>query len=183
MGKSISKAIGGLFSSKQEEARIVMIGLDSAGKTTVLYRLKLGEVVMTTPTIGFNVESVQYKNVNLAVWDLGGQEMVRPLWKHYYKHCKGIILVIDASDKNEQRLKEIRDELFRLAGEKDVKNAPVLILNNKKDVKGSMSTSEVTEALDLYELQNEYYIQNTCATMGTGLFDGMEWLVDSMNLK
>lgn len=66
-----------------------MLGLDAAGKTTILYKLKLGESTITIPTIGFNVETVQYKNINFTVWDVGGQHLVRPLWKHYYPGTNG----------------------------------------------------------------------------------------------
>ena len=66
------------------EVRIIMLGLDAAGKTTILYKLKLGEVVSSVPTIGFNVETVEYKNINFTVWDIGGQNKLRLLWRHYY---------------------------------------------------------------------------------------------------
>merc|ERR1719361_2692355 len=80
--------------------RILMVGLDAAGKTTVLYKLKLGEVVTTIPTIGFNVETVEYKNVSFTVWDVGGQSKIRPLWKHYYNNTQGIIYVVDSNDRD-----------------------------------------------------------------------------------
>ena len=66
----------------KEERRILMVGLDAAGKTTILYKLKLGEVVTTIPTIGFNVETVEYKNISFTVWDVGGQDKIRTLWRH-----------------------------------------------------------------------------------------------------
>ena len=69
----------------KKDMRILMVGLDAAGKTTILYKLKLGEVVATIPTIGFNVESVDYKNISFNVWDVGGQYKIRMLWKHYYQ--------------------------------------------------------------------------------------------------
>ena len=75
-----------------------MVGLDNAGKTTILYKLKIGEVVTTIPTIGFNVENVEYKNLKFTVWDVGGQQSIRQLWKHYYSNTDGIIFVIDAND-------------------------------------------------------------------------------------
>jgi len=65
--------------------RLLMVGLDAAGKTTILYKLKLGEVVITIPTIGFNVETVECKNISLTVWDVGGKDKIRPLWRHYYQ--------------------------------------------------------------------------------------------------
>jgi len=78
MGKIVSKVFG------NKEMRILMLGLDAAGKTTILYKLKLGQSVNTIPTVGFNVETVTYKNVKFNVWDVGGQDKIRPLWRHYY---------------------------------------------------------------------------------------------------
>lgn len=66
-----------------------MLGLDSAGKTTILYRLQIGDVVSTIPTIGFNVETLDYKNIKFQVWDLGGQTSIRPYWRCYYGGTKG----------------------------------------------------------------------------------------------
>src|SRR6185436_9240917 len=80
----------GLFGKK--ESRILMVGLDAAGKTTILYKLKLGEVVTTIPTLGFNVETVQYKKINFTVWDVGGQDKIRPLWRHYFQNTQGFRL-------------------------------------------------------------------------------------------
>ena len=68
------------------------VGLDAAGKTTILYKLKLGEVVTTIPTIGFNVETVEYKNISFTVWDVGGQDKIRPLWRHYFQNTQVSIL-------------------------------------------------------------------------------------------
>merc|ERR1711963_1141161 len=77
-----------------------MLGLDNAGKTTTLYKIKLGEVVQTTPTIGFNVESVQRKNLKLSVWDVGGQDQIRGLWRHYFLNTRAVIFVVDSNDTN-----------------------------------------------------------------------------------
>jgi len=82
MGKAISKLFEGLFAKK--EMRVLMLGLDAAGKTTILYKLKLGEVVSSVPTIGFNVETLEYKKTKFTVWDVGGQDKIRLLWRHYY---------------------------------------------------------------------------------------------------
>ncbi|XP_038992135.1 ADP-ribosylation factor 1-like [Hibiscus syriacus] len=85
-----------LFGNK--EARILVLGLDNAGKTTILYRLQMGEVVSTIPTIGFNVETVQYNNIKFQVWDLGGQTSIRPYWRCYFPNTQAIIYVVDSSD-------------------------------------------------------------------------------------
>ncbi|XP_031699393.1 ADP-ribosylation factor 1-like 2 [Anarrhichthys ocellatus] len=87
MGNIFTSLFKGLFGKK--EMRILMVGLDAAGKTTILYKLKLGEIVTTIPTIGFNVETVEYKNISFTVWDVGGQDKIRPLWRHYFQNTQG----------------------------------------------------------------------------------------------
>ena len=84
--------------TRLHQARIVMLGLDAAGKTTLLYKLKLGEVVTTIPTIGFNVERVKYKNIDFTVWDVGGQDKIRPLWRYYYENIQAVVFLIDSND-------------------------------------------------------------------------------------
>ncbi|KAA8529590.1 hypothetical protein F0562_034310 [Nyssa sinensis] len=94
MGLTFTKLFSRLFAKK--EMRILMVGLDAAGKTTILYKLKLGEIVTTIPTIGFNVETVEYKNISFTVWDVGGQDKIRPLWRHYFQNTQGLIFVVDS---------------------------------------------------------------------------------------
>ena len=93
------------------ELRIMMLGLDGAGKTTILYKLAIGEVVTTAPTIGFNVETVQYENIQFNVWDVGGQEKLRRLWKKGFHNTDGVIWVIDSTDS--ERIETSREELHR----------------------------------------------------------------------
>eukprot|EP00662_Eupelagonemidae_sp_cell21_P001877 gene1877-19270_t len=96
MGGSISKLFASMFGKK--EVRMLMVGLDAAGKTTILYKMKLGEIVTTIPTIGFNVETVEYKNIKFTMWDVGGQDKLRPLWRHYFQNTNGVIFVVDSND-------------------------------------------------------------------------------------
>jgi len=86
--------------------------LDAAGKTTILYKLKLGEIVTTIPTIGFNVETVEYKNICFTVWDVGGQDKIRPLWRHYFQNTQGLIFVVDSNDR--ERIQEGAEELQKM---------------------------------------------------------------------
>ncbi|CAK7340109.1 unnamed protein product [Dovyalis caffra] len=97
MGQAFRKLFETFFGNT--EMRVVMLGLDAAGKTTILYKLHIGEVLSTVPTIGFNVEKVQYKNVVFTVWDVGGQEKLRPLWRHYFNNTDGLIYVVDSLDR------------------------------------------------------------------------------------
>ncbi|CAB3983332.1 ADP-ribosylation factor 1, partial [Paramuricea clavata] len=98
MGGFFSNLFSSLFGSK--EMRILILGLDGAGKTTILYRLQVGEVVTTIPTIGFNVETVTYKNLKFQVWDLGGQTSIRPYWRCYYANTDAVIYVVDSVDRD-----------------------------------------------------------------------------------
>merc|ERR1711995_76193 len=127
----------------KKEMRILMVGLDAAGKTTILYKLKLGEIVTTIPTIGFNVETVEYKNISFTVWDVGGQDKIRPLWRHYYQNTQGVIFVVDSNDRD--RVGEARDELHRMLNEDELTRAPVLVLANKQDMPNAMNEYEVSE--------------------------------------
>merc|ERR1712078_474775 len=123
MGLSFSNFWKRMFGNK--EMRILMVGLDAAGKTTVLYKLKLGEVVTTIPTIGFNVETVEYKNIKFTVWDIGGQEKIRKLWRYYYQGTQGLIFVIDSSDRD--RIEDARDELQKMLLEDEMRDAVLLV--------------------------------------------------------
>ena len=118
------------FYSSTKDIRILMVGLDAAGKTTILYKLKLGENVTTIPTIGFNVETVEYKNINFTVWDVGGQDKIRPLWRHYYNNTQAVIFVVDCNDRD--RIAEARDELSRMLGEDELQDAVLLVFANKQ---------------------------------------------------
>ena len=115
MGLTISSLFTRLFGKQQ--MRILMVGLDAAGKTTILYKLKLGEIVTTIPTIGFNVETVEYKNISFTVWDVGGQDKIRPLWRHYFQNTQGLIFVVDSNDR--ERVQEAKDELNKMLGVSD----------------------------------------------------------------
>jgi len=124
MGNIFANLFKGLFGKK--EMRILMVGLDAAGKTTILYKLKLGEIVTTIPTIGFNVETVEYKNISFTVWDVGGQDKIRPLWRHYFQNTQGLIFVVDSNDR--ERIGEAREELMRMLAEDELRDAVLLIL-------------------------------------------------------
>mmetsp|Transcript_18234 Transcript_18234/g.44509 ORF Transcript_18234/g.44509 Transcript_18234/m.44509 type:complete len:180 (-) Transcript_18234:74-613(-) len=173
MGLAFSRLFARLFS--KQEMRILMVGLDAAGKTTILYKLKLGEVVTTIPTIGFNVETVEYKNISFTVWDVGGQDKIRALWRHYYQNTQGLIFVVDSNDR--ERVDDAREELHKILSEEEMKDAVLLVFANKQDLPQAMPAAEVTEKLKLTSMSNrQWYIQSTCATTGDGLYEGLDWL-------
>ncbi|TVU36571.1 hypothetical protein EJB05_18509, partial [Eragrostis curvula] len=180
MGLSFGKLFSRLFAKK--EMRILMVGLDAAGKTTILYKLKLGEIVTTIPTIGFNVETVEYKNISFTVWDVGGQDKIRPLWRHYFQNTQGLIFVVDSNDR--ERVVEARDELHRMLNEDELRDAVLLVFANKQDLPNAMNAAEITDKLGLHSLrQRHWYIQSTCATSGEGLYEGLDWLSNNIANK
>ncbi|ETS64753.1 hypothetical protein PaG_00711 [Moesziomyces aphidis] len=174
MGVTFSSMFSKLaFWNKNEDVRILMLGLDSAGKTTILYRLQIGEVVSTIPTIGFNVETVTYKNIKFQVWDLGGQTSIRPYWRCYYANTAAIIYVIDASDT--QRLGTAKAELLAMLSEEELRDSKLLLFANKQDLPGALDEGQVSEKLGLSELKDrQWSIHKCCATKGEGLEEGLD---------
>merc|ERR1712045_869893 len=122
-----------------------MGGLDNAGKTTILYRLQneSDEAIQTIPTIGFNVETLQYKNIKFQVWDLGGQTSIRPYWRCYYPNTDAIIFVVDCNDH--KRLKIARKEFLKLLEEEELQNVTILVFANKQDLKDALTADQVSE--------------------------------------
>jgi len=156
-----------------------MVGLDAAGKTTILYKLKLGESVTTIPTIGFNVETVEYKNLKFTMWDVGGQDKLRPLWRHYFQNTNGVIFVVDSNDS--ARIGKARDELQKMLAEDELRNAVLLVFANKQDLPQAMSATDVTEKLGLHSLrQRTWFLQGCCATTAQGLHEGLDWLASNI---
>ena len=148
MGILFSRVFQSLFGSK--EVRILILGLDNAGKTTILYKLQNeaeDEEVMTIPTIGFNVETLQYKNIKFQVWDLGGQTSIRPYWRCYYPNTDAIIFVVDSADR--ERLAVARQELQAMLDEEELKDAMLIVFANKQDLPNAMNAAEnATNAAD-----------------------------------
>ncbi|KAH0453898.1 hypothetical protein IEQ34_018222 [Dendrobium chrysotoxum] len=172
MGILFTRMLSSIFGNR--EARILVLGLDNAGKTTILYRLQMGEVVSTIPTIGFNVETVQYNNIKLQVWDLGGQTSIRPYWRCYFPNTQAIIYVVDSSDTD--RLVIAKEEFHAILEEDELKGSVVLVYANKQDLPGALDDAAITEALELHKIKNrQWAIFKTSAIKGEGLFEGLDW--------
>ena len=141
----------------------------------------------TIPTIGFNVETIEYKNFSLTVWDVGSKDKIRPLWRHYYPGSDAVIFVVDSNDR--ERIDDstgmdnsAMEELHRMLAEDELRDAILLVFANKQDLPSAMSVETVTERLRLNEIRNrQWYIQGCCATTGDGLYEGLEWLVTTLS--
>ncbi|KAJ9450335.1 ADP-ribosylation factor-like protein 1 [Diplonema papillatum] len=165
-----------------EETRVLILGLDFAGKTTFLNRLKHGKVVESSPTVGFNLETLQYKSVTFQVWDMGGQTHLRPMWRCYYDDTQAVIWVLDAVDTT--RLGVSRQELYMLLAEEELKDAVLLILANKSDLACSMSVADVVGQWDLSSIRDRTWTVRPCSALtGEGINEAMDWLVSAVEQK
>ncbi|XP_071089777.1 uncharacterized protein [Haliotis cracherodii] len=174
MGQHLSSSTQRWF--KKIEVKLIMHGLDAAGKSTILYRLKLGEVVETNPTIGLVQETVSYRNIHIIAWDVGGRSAIRPLYHYYYTGTGAVLFVVDSNDR--ERVEHARDELERLLEEKEFKNAVFLVLANKQDLPGAMTVPEVAKAMKFKQILKTHRatIMGSCAVTGEGLNEAMNWL-------
>ena len=169
----------GFFFSKlwnnKKAVRILLVGLDAAGKTSILYQLGKGEKVKTLPTIGIHVESLDYKDWNFITFDLGGADKMRLLFRHFYQNTEGLIFVVDSNDRD--RIEDAADELKKILAEEELKDCCVLVMANKQDLNGALSPDEVTKALGMESLTGRtWFVQGTSATTGQGLEEGLNWM-------
>ena len=179
MGNFMSWMSVSIFDFFKIKCNILMVGLDSGGKTTILYKLKLNERVNTVPTIGFNVESVKYKNLDLTVWDVGGQEKIRKLWRHYYNNVDVVIFVIDSNDSG--RFPEVKEELHYLLNEDQLRDSIVLIYSNKTDLPNSVDSSQIAIEIDTNSIKQKWFMQPISALYEeSGIYNGLEWIQNNL---
>jgi small GTP-binding protein len=177
MPSQIRTMLTKLFGSPQY--RVLILGLDASGKTTILYRLKLNEIVQTIATIGFNVETVVYNKTSLTIWDVGGCDKIRPLIRHYFQNTQAFIFVVDSNDR--ERLAEATDELWRALNAEELINAPVLIFLNKMDIHGGLKQNDIIQQMRLNDIRNrQWFLQPCTAPTGDGLYEGLDWLTSAL---
>ncbi|XP_051992746.1 ADP-ribosylation factor-like protein 4A [Xyrauchen texanus] len=161
---------------------IVILGLDCAGKTTVLYRLRFNEFVNTVPTKGFNTEKIKVtlggkgRTATFHFWDVGGQEKLRPLWRSYTRCADGLVFVVDSVDT--ERIEEAKTELHKITRLQENQGVPMLVVANKQDLRNALPLCEVEQMLALNELGSHtpWHLQPACAIIGEGLQEGLERL-------
>ena len=174
-----------LFKPKKH-SRILMLGLDDSGKTSILYQLKLSDLIKTTHTIGFNLETIKYKDIYLDIWDIGGCRFYKDeqliLFKHYLPNTDGIIYVIDCNRK--EMLEKANKALLELMNKEELKNLPLLIFGNKQDLEGATCPNELTKFLEMEKIKNnKWLIQGSSALSGKGIKEGFDWLTDILLKK
>ena len=180
MGFIFSKILD-FFSRSRNNFKIIILGVQNAGKTTILYRLSIGQLVKTTPTIGSNVEEISYNNVKLQAWDLGGQESTRSVWNVYFVNTDAIIYVIDTHDETYD---DSKAQFYKLLKNEALKNAIILIFANKQDLPGAKNVGEIIQIYELDTIKDHiWHIQPCSAQTGEGLITGMKWLSDQLVFK
>eukprot|EP00658_Telonema_sp_P-2_P017428 TRINITY_DN16771_c0_g1_i1.p1 TRINITY_DN16771_c0_g1~~TRINITY_DN16771_c0_g1_i1.p1 ORF type:complete len:364 (+),score=74.47 TRINITY_DN16771_c0_g1_i1:93-1184(+) len=170
------------------QLRCLMLGLDASGKSTMLYNtLKNGWGSPLPRQIGFNVEEIDLQcsssgtQYHLVLWDVAGQEKMRPLWIHYYHSTNRLIWVVDSNDSG--RMAESRDELWNVLADDEMENVPVLVIANKQDLPGAMSADEVSDGLGLFRLNDRpWHIVAGCATTSEGISEGLDWVLKAQQL-
>ena len=176
MGNNLSylKEIFGLKNFK-----VLMVGLHSVGKTTILYRLKLNEFIQTIPNVGYNVETIQFDGNDFTIWDVSSNNKIEPLWKHYLEGTNIIIYVIDLTDH--ERFEEAKNELYQIISNENLKNILLLIYLNKQDLTNIMNIEEIKNNLNLNSFLNiRWHIQSCSAIEGIGLNEGLEWIKNNL---
>jgi ADP-ribosylation factor-like protein 3 len=156
------------------------LGLDNAGKTTILKTLSDEEISHIMPTQGFNIKSLVQEGFKLNVWDIGGQSTIRTYWPNYFEHTDALVYVVDSADR--RRFNEARDELVSLLNHEKLANIPVLVFANKSDLLQAAQADEISENMALADITGRVWTIFACsAKNGDGLQEGMEWVIKALS--
>lgn len=157
--------------------RILMLGLDNAGKTTIVKKLMDEDVTTVSPTLGFIIRTIDFEGYKLNIWDVGGQKTLRTYWRNYFEKTDALIWVVDAADKF--RTKDCRHELAGLLQEERLMGASLLVFLNKTDIEDSMSDEEIRKALALDAIKTHRWTIIKCSAItGLNLQEGIKWVVE-----
>ena len=165
--------------ANEKELRILMVGLDNAGKTTIVKRINGEDVSIVSPTLGFNIKTMSYSGYRLNIWDVGGQKTLRSYWRNYYEATDGMVWVVDSADG--RRIVDCREELHKLLSEEKLAGASLLILANKQDIPGALTKDEIAAILGLASPTKRHWRIESCSALsGEGLMQGFSWCVQDI---
>ncbi|VVA32400.1 PREDICTED: ADP-ribosylation factor, partial [Prunus dulcis] len=171
---------GNKWGFSEKEIRILMVGLDNSGKTTIVLRINGEDTSVVSPTLGFNIKTITYQKYTLNIWDVGGQKTIRSYWRNYFEQTDGLVWVVDSSDL--RRLDDCKMELDNLLKEERLSGSSLLILANKQDIKGVLTPEEIAKVLNLEAMDKtrHWEIVGCSAYTGDGLLEGFDWLVQDI---
>ncbi|XP_050037134.1 ADP-ribosylation factor-like protein 2 [Dermacentor andersoni] len=168
---------------KEKEIRVLILGLDNAGKTTLLKRLNGEDTSEVSPTLGFNIKTLEHRGFRLNMWDVGGQKSLRGYWRNYFESTDAIIWVVDSADR--RRLGDCHRELRTLTCEEKLLGSSLLVLANKQDLPGAVPPDQIAEMLELSAINSLHWKMLGCSafTGMDGLLDGIEWMLDDLSRR
>jgi ADP-ribosylation factor-like protein 3 len=163
----------------KKDPNLLILGLDNAGKTTLLHNLTQEKVQTTEPTKGVNIKTIIQEGFTINVWDIGGQKEIRQYWYAYYDNVDAILYVVDSSD--DDRIAECNDQLQILLKEEKLKKVPLLVYANKADLKNCLGADEIVDKLELNNIVERDWSLYACSALkGFGIMDGLQWLMDKI---
>ncbi|GFR08042.1 ADP-ribosylation factor-like protein 2 [Trichonephila clavipes] len=164
---------------KEKEMRLLMLGLDNAGKTTILKKFNGEDISVISPTLGFNIKTLEHRGFKLNMWDVGGQKSLRSYWRNYFESTDGLIWVVDSADR--RRLQDCKDELHTLLLEERLSGATLLVFANKQDLPGALTAEDIKELLELDLIKTHHWRIIPCsAVTGENLLLGIDWVLDDI---
>ncbi|KAJ1335359.1 ADP-ribosylation factor-like protein 2 [Microdochium nivale] len=167
---------------KDKEMRILMLGLDNAGKTTIVKKIMDEDVNTVSPTLGFIIKTIDFEGYKLNIWDVGGQKTLRSYWRNYFEKTDALIWVVDVTDR--LRIDDCREELHGLLQEERLAGASLLVFANKSDVSGCMGEGEIMAGLQLASIKTHQWKILRCSAMtGENLIEGLRWVVEDAKAR
>ena len=170
------------YKGLKKDPNLIILGLDNAGKTTILYYLTEEKNTEIKPTKGTNTKTIIQDEYKISLCDIGGHKDIRQFWPNFFNNCDGIIYVIDASD--ETRIDEVNDELTSLIKDEKLSQLPLLIFANKSELDNVLEADEIISKLDLENVTDrDWLLYASSALSGFGIMEGFIWLMNKISSK
>jgi len=167
---------------KEKEMRVLFLGLDNAGKSSVIKSFKGESINELSPTLGFEIRTIEIQGYRVNCWDVGGQSTIRAYWRNYFETTDGVVWVVDSADRN--RMMDCKKELDSILQQERLAGASLLIFANKQDIQGALTANEIATILDLNSITKRHWSIVPCSAQNrTGIVDGFEWIINDIGSR